>query len=144
MPACDRPQDAGLGNHHRIGRLGRTRGSDRSRRRGRRLTVWRAAARAGVTGQIVDTITNIKTVKLFAHDEHEDRAALDSIERYRWKAVDWAALAVWFRFLLILLAGVLPVAMLGYGLMRWNVGAVTSGDLAAVGAMSRGSAIFWK
>jgi ATP-binding cassette subfamily B protein len=96
----------------------------------------RAAARAGVTGQIVDTITNIKTVKLFAHDEHEDRAALDSIERYRWKAVDWAALAVWFRFLLILLAGVLPVAMLGYGLMRWNVGAVTSGDLAAVGAMS--------
>ena len=102
----------------------------------RKRSAARAAARAGVTGQIVDTITNIKTVKLFAHDEHEDRAALDSIERYRWKAVDWAALAVWFRFLLIVLAGMLPVAMLGYGLMRWGAGAVTTGDLAAVGAMS--------
>ena len=33
----------------------------------------RASARAMVTGQIVDTVTNIKTVKLFAHDDHEDR-----------------------------------------------------------------------
>ena len=96
----------------------------------------RAAARAGVTGQVVDTITNIKTVKLFAHDAHEDRAALDSIAHYRTKAVDWAALAVWFRFLLIVLAGALPVIMLGYGLMRWNAGAVTSGDLAAIGGMA--------
>ena len=96
----------------------------------------RAAARAGVTGQVVDTITNIKTVKLFAHDAHEDRAALDSITVYKWKAVDWAALAVWFRFLLIVLAGALPVIMLGYGLFRWDAGAVTSGDLAAIGGMS--------
>ena len=96
----------------------------------------RAAARAGVTGQVVDTITNIKTVKLFAHDAHEDRATVDSVFAYREKAVDWAALAVWFRFLLIVLAGALPVFMLAYGLMRWNAGAVTSGDLAAIGAMA--------
>ena len=96
----------------------------------------RAAARAGVTGQIVDTVTNIRTVKLFAHDAHEDRAALDSVAGYRASAVHWAALAVWFRFLLIVLAGCLPVAMLGYGLTRWSAGAVTSGDLAATGAMA--------
>ena len=35
----------------------------------------RASARAMVTGQVVDTVTNIKTVKLFAHHDHEDRAA---------------------------------------------------------------------
>ena len=96
----------------------------------------RAAARAGVTGQVVDTVTNIRTVKLFAHDAHEDRAALDSVARFRESAFNWAALAVWFRFLLIVLAGCLPVAMLGYGLIRWEAGAVTSGDLAATGAMS--------
>jgi ATP-binding cassette subfamily B protein len=96
----------------------------------------RAAARAGVTGQIVDTVTNIRTVKLFAHDAHEDRAALDSVAGFRTSAVHWAAMAVWFRYLLIVLAGCLPVAMLGYGLIRWQAGGVTSGDLAATGAMS--------
>ena len=62
----------------------------------------RAAKRAHVTGQIVDTVTNIKTVKLFAHDQFEDRAALDAIGRYRVSATDWAGLAVLFRFTLIL------------------------------------------
>jgi ABC-type multidrug transport system fused ATPase/permease subunit len=33
----------------------------------RATSTARAAARANVTGQVVDTITNIKTVKLFAH-----------------------------------------------------------------------------
>ena len=96
----------------------------------------RAAARAGVTGQVVDTITNIKTVKLFAHDAFEDRTTLDSLAQYRLRAVDWAALAVMFRVLLFILAGTLPVLMLGYGLVRWQVGAVTSGDLAAIGGMA--------
>jgi ATP-binding cassette subfamily B protein len=36
----------------------------------------RAAARAVVTGQVVDTITNIATVKLFSHGLFEDQAAL--------------------------------------------------------------------
>ena len=34
----------------------------------------RAGARSNLSGQIVDTVTNIKTVKLFAHGDHEDRA----------------------------------------------------------------------
>jgi len=46
----------------------------------------RAGARAAVSGQIVDTITNIKTVKLFAHAAHEDRAALDALARFRERA----------------------------------------------------------
>ena len=46
----------------------------------RKLSAARAGARAMVSGQVVDTITNIKTVKLFAHAEHEDRAALKRFE----------------------------------------------------------------
>jgi ATP-binding cassette subfamily B protein len=46
-------------------------------RRVRGASAMRASARANVTGQIVDTVTNMKTVKLFAHTEHEDRVALD-------------------------------------------------------------------
>ena len=80
--------------------------------------------------------TNIKTVKLFAHDAHEDRAAIDAVSVFRERAVEWATVAVLFRFLLIVLAGALPVAMMGYGLIRWSAGAVTAGDLTAVGGMS--------
>lgn len=95
-----------------------------------------AGARAAVTGQIVDTVTNIKTVKLFAHDQHEDRAALEAIAGYRGKAIHWARLSVTFRVMLIILAGSLPVLMVGYGLISWQSGGVTSGQLAAVGGMA--------
>ncbi len=45
----------------------------------------RASARAMVTGQVVDTITNIKTVKLFAHADYEDRSALSAMAGFREK-----------------------------------------------------------
>jgi ABC-type multidrug transport system fused ATPase/permease subunit len=53
----------------------------------------RAAARANVTGQIVDTITNIKTVKLFGHTEHEDEAAIDALQGYRQTALAFGYLS---------------------------------------------------
>jgi len=37
-------------------------------------------ARSSMTGRIVDSYTNIQTVKLFAHTDREDRYALDAIE----------------------------------------------------------------
>jgi ATP-binding cassette subfamily B protein len=53
----------------------------------------RAAARANVTGQIVDTITNIKTVKLFGHTDHEDEAAIDALQGYRQTALAFGYLS---------------------------------------------------
>jgi ATP-binding cassette subfamily B protein len=69
----------------------------------------RAAARAMVTGQIVDTVTNMKTVKLFAHATHEDRVALAAMAGYREKAIGYGIISSWFRFILSAIAGVLPV-----------------------------------
>jgi ATP-binding cassette subfamily B protein len=69
----------------------------------------RAAARANVTGQIVDTITNIKTVKLFGHTDHEDEAAIDALQGYRQTALAFGYLSTGFRFALMATAGVLPV-----------------------------------
>ncbi|SPJ23145.1 ABC transporter ATP-binding protein [Palleronia abyssalis] len=96
----------------------------------------RAASRAMVSGQVVDTITNIKTVKLFAHDDHEDRAALDSIATFRTKVVDFGILSAGFRFTLMTLAGILPVLLIGGTLWLWSRGAATPGDIAAAGAIS--------
>ena len=96
----------------------------------------RASARAMVTGQIVDTVTNIKTVKLFAHDDHEDRAALSAMRTFRQFSLDYGVIAAWFRFSLNGLAGVLPVIMVGGSLWFWSTSNVSAGDIAAAGAIS--------
>jgi ATP-binding cassette subfamily B protein len=102
----------------------------------RATSTARAAARANVTGQVVDTITNIKTVKLFAHHEHEDRAALKSMGTYRERALDFGVVSSWFRLALMAIAGVLPVILVGGTVLLWQQGGATPGDIAASGAIS--------
>ena len=96
----------------------------------------RAAARAMITGQVVDTITNIKTVKLFAHADHEDRAALAAMASFRDTALGFGALSAWFRLALMTLAGLLPVILIGGALLLWTRGSATTGDIAAAGTVS--------
>ena len=96
----------------------------------------RAGARAMVSGQIVDTITNIKTVKLFAHDDHEDRAALGAVQTFRLRALSFGYLAAGFRFALMSLAGLLPVLLLGGTIVMWQNGQATPGDIVASGAVA--------
>ena len=78
----------------------------------RARSAGRAGARAMVSGQVVDTITNIKTVKLFAHADHEDRAALGAMQTFRERALAFGYLAAGFRFALMSIAGVLPVVLI--------------------------------
>ncbi|WP_037314650.1 ABC transporter ATP-binding protein [Ruegeria halocynthiae] len=102
----------------------------------RKRSAARAGARAMVSGQVVDTITNIKTVKLFAHSEFEDQAARNSMVDLREKSLEFGKLSASFRFFLMTLAGVLPVLLLGATLWLWQVGSATAGDIVAAGAVS--------
>ncbi|UWQ32773.1 ABC transporter ATP-binding protein/permease [Leisingera sp. M527] len=96
----------------------------------------RAGARAMVTGQVVDSITNIKTVKLFAHADHEERTAQDAMVSYREKSLQFGYLSASFRFCLMCLAGILPVLLIGATLFLWQAGSATEGDIVAAGAVS--------
>ena len=96
----------------------------------------RASARAMVTGQVVDTITNIKTVKLFAHADHEDRAALGTMAGFRERALDFGRVSSWFRLSLMAIAGALPVILVGGTMLLWREGMATAGDIAAAGAIA--------
>ncbi|MDO5658695.1 MAG: ABC transporter ATP-binding protein [Paracoccus sp. (in: a-proteobacteria)] len=96
----------------------------------------RASARATITGQVVDTITNIKTVKLFAHAEHEDRAALSAMAGFRERALDFGVVSTWFRLSLMTLAGVLPVILIGSSVLLWRQGLASAGDIAAAGTIA--------
>ncbi|MBD9529197.1 MULTISPECIES: ABC transporter ATP-binding protein [Paracoccus] len=102
----------------------------------RQSSAGRASARALVTGQVVDTITNIKTVKLFAHAEHEDRAALGAMAGFRERALDFGRVSTWFRLSLITVAGALPVILVGGTMMLWRNGMATPGDIATSGAIA--------
>ena len=96
----------------------------------------RANARAMITGQVVDTITNIKTVKLFAHAAYEDQAALGAMETFRDRAVDFGKLNTWFRLSLTVVSGLLPVVLIGGAMLLWQRGQATPGDIAAAGAIA--------
>ncbi len=96
----------------------------------------RAAARANVTGQIVDTITNVKTVKLFGHSAFEDQAAINALRGFREKALAFGYLSTSFRFVLMAAAGSLPVLLVLASILFWQTGAVTPGEIAATGALA--------
>jgi ATP-binding cassette subfamily B protein len=96
----------------------------------------RATTRAAVTGQVVDTLTNIATVKLFARSGREDQAALGAMRAFRSAALDFGMVSTWFRFNLMILAGVLPVMMIGGSLYIWSRGEASAGDIAMAGLIS--------
>jgi len=102
----------------------------------RALSKDRAAARALVSGRVVDTITNIKTVKLFAHHAFEDRSALSAMEHYRQKAIGFGVISAGFRLSLMTVAGALPVILIGGTVWLWTQGGASPGDIAATGAVS--------
>jgi len=96
----------------------------------------RASARALVTGQVVDTITNIKTVKLFAHAEYEDRAALGAMEGFRAATKSFGVTTTWYRLSQITFSGLLPILLVGGAMLMWRKGEATAGDIAAAGAVA--------
>ena len=96
----------------------------------------RAGARAMVSGQVVDTITNIKTVKLFAHAAFEDRVALDAMRIFRTRSLEFGEISTWFRLSLMTLAGLLPVMLIGGAIVLWQSGHATAGEIATAGAIS--------
>ena len=96
----------------------------------------RAAARAAVTGQVVDTLTNMATVKLFVHSESEENYAEIALKRFREKSIAFAKLYVSFRGTIMTLAGLLPILLIGGGLLLWQKELASPGDIVIAGLLS--------
>jgi ATP-binding cassette subfamily B multidrug efflux pump len=89
-------------------------------------------ARSMLVGRIVDSYTNILTVKLFAHAEREDayaRAALED-QISKWQAS--LRLVTTMDLVLYSLNGFLMVAASGLAIWLWSHDLVTIGAIAAV------------
>ncbi|MBP0483286.1 ABC transporter ATP-binding protein [Sagittula salina] len=90
----------------------------------------RAGARTLVTGQIVDTLSNMSTVKLFARDAEEDRATQATLDVYRQRGLEFGELSALFRMVLMTLGGILPAVSILGALYLWSGGHATAGDIA--------------
>ena len=94
-----------------------------------------AEARSVLAGRIVDSYTNIQTVKLFAHAEREEDYAREAMEDFRWTFARQTRLYTWLTIALAALSVVLIGGVVGYAVWLWGAGAISVGAVAAAAAL---------
>ena len=87
-------------------------------------------ARSMLTGRVVDSYTNILTVKLFAHAEREDDYARFAISDHTEKFQDQLRLITVLKIILYVINGALIVGTGAMALWLWSGGAITVGAFA--------------
>ncbi|MBT8410401.1 MAG: ABC transporter ATP-binding protein/permease [Octadecabacter sp.] len=93
-------------------------------------------ARSEVTGRVVDSYTNIHSVKMFAHHYREIDYARDAIEKTRHALQREMRLYTIMDVSLVLLNGFLIVSVVGWSLYLWSVGLASAGIVAAAAALT--------
>ncbi|MCT8971928.1 ABC transporter ATP-binding protein [Microbaculum marinisediminis] len=95
-------------------------------------------ARSTLTGRIVDSYTNVMTVKLFAHAEREDDYAREAIVDHTAKHFVMMRQITAMNFSLVAINGLLIAGTLGMALWLWQASAITIGAVAlAAGLVMR-------
>ncbi len=93
-------------------------------------------ARSAVTGRVVDSYTNIHSVKMFAHHDRELDYAKEAIEHSRKTFQVEMRLYTIMDIGLMLLNGVLIVGVVGLAIYLWMGATATVGIVAAASAMA--------
>jgi ABC-type multidrug transport system fused ATPase/permease subunit len=92
-------------------------------------------ARSGLNGRIVDSYTNIQTVKLFAGQSHEDQFGREGLAEMLGAARAFTRLVSVLRITLAALNGLLITATGFIGILLWQQSAITVGALAVALAL---------
>lgn len=96
----------------------------------------RAEARSAISGNFVDSISNISTVKLFAHTDKETEAARLTLQQFRDAALNFGRRTFEFRIVIAFLSMLLPVSLIGASLWLWYIGAAETGAIVVAGILS--------
>ncbi len=103
-----------------------------------RVSETQADARSEMTGRIVDSYSNISTVKLFSHSGREQAYAKSAMSHFLGTVYPMMRLATSFESLVHLLNALLIVSTAGLGILFWSQGAISIGAIAvAVGLALR-------
>ena len=95
-----------------------------------------ADARSMTTGRVVDSYTNIHSVKLFAHHHREVDYAKEAIEHTRRTFGHEMRIYTLMDVMLVALNGFLIVAVVGWAMWLWSVGSASVGIVAAATALT--------
>ena len=93
-------------------------------------------ARSAVTGRVVDSYTNIHSVKMFAHHDHEIGYAKEAIEETRRTFQIEMRYYTIMDVALMILNGFLIVGVTGWAIMLWMDGSATVGVVAAASSLA--------
>jgi ATP-binding cassette subfamily B multidrug efflux pump len=96
----------------------------------RRISAKQADARSMMTGRIVDSYTNIQTVKMFAHAEREDGYARESMDRFLDTVYRQMRLVTMLTVALNMLNALLLFSVAALSIWLWSVSAVSTGAIA--------------
>ena len=99
--------------------------------RAQQRSLANAEARSVAVGRIVDSYTNILTVKLFARAEEERSAVRDALAEWTRSFLNSFRLITGVTGVLSLMNSTLLVATATLSVMLWSRGAMTSGEAAA-------------
>ncbi|MEO1543030.1 MAG: ABC transporter ATP-binding protein [Pseudomonadota bacterium] len=94
-----------------------------------------ADARSIMTGRVVDSYTNIATVKMFAHADREDAYARDSMEGFMSAVYRQMRLVTWMTVVLNTLNATLLASVTALSLYLWSIEAATMGAIALTVAL---------
>ncbi len=94
------------------------------------------AARADLTGELVDTFSNFDTVKLFADSAEYEADAKRKFEATRVKFIGLQRVEVSLNALVNWLEGLIMVGLVGYAIVLWQSGAASLGIVSAALALS--------
>lgn len=92
-------------------------------------------ARSAVTGRVVDSYTNIHSVKMFAHTNAEREYAKEAIENARITFQREMRIYTKMDVGLTLINGFLIVAVVGWSIWLWSIGAATIGVVAIASSL---------
>ncbi|UYG09664.1 ABC transporter ATP-binding protein [Halomonas sp. M4R1S46] len=101
----------------------------------RRVSMDQADARARMTGRIVDSYSNIQTIKLFADTRREQDYARDAMERFMVTVHRQMRLATQLTFSLTLLNSLLLAGVAATAIGAWYLEAVSLGAIAVAIAL---------
>ena len=93
-------------------------------------------ARSTVTGRVVDSYTNIHSVKMFAHHDQELAYAKEAIDKTRETFQIEMRLYTLMDVMLVVLNGLLIIGVVGWALLLWTQGTASVGLVAAATALT--------
>ncbi|MBN9310889.1 ABC transporter ATP-binding protein, partial [Devosia sp.] len=100
-----------------------------------KVSEQQADARSLMTGRIVDSYTNIATVKLFSHSNREEAYAHDAMQQFMGTVHRQMRMVTYLQVIITIMNCILLAAVVAIGIVLWLGAAMTPGAIAVAAAL---------